>query len=458
MVVFSPWAFGTTQPWSIKAMNIAGYALGALLLTKWVARHLFGWQPERWGAANPSGWAKWNIRLLAAGTIAALAYCLISALNERARFVPAQGDFQYREALTWLPHSYNGPITWEALQKYLALALTFWAVRDWLLTRSRAEKRPEGGRSESRHRIPSRLKRLLWVLCLNGAVLALEGLIQRADGTTKLLWLVEPSINRTPDAQFGPYAYRSNGAQYLLMLWPVALGFWWMLYRSAQHDRKAGRLRLHNYLIPCILVTAIAPLASLSRAAVLIGAASVAAAMLILLILGSRASLKIVLAAALLLVAAAFVGTGMEWELLSSRFGQGPDDSGRIKIWQTTWKMYHDHPAFGSGPGTFSSIHYFYQTEEGLDWPAQAHCDWLEVLATFGWVGSSLVWTTLLLALVAPFAGARIRVPRVFIALLLLSLGTCLAFAAVDFPLMIYSILFEFILLGSLLTCVSHES
>jgi hypothetical protein len=34
MLVFGPWAFGTTQPWSIWTMNIAGYALGILLLAK----------------------------------------------------------------------------------------------------------------------------------------------------------------------------------------------------------------------------------------------------------------------------------------------------------------------------------------------------------------------------------------------------------------------------------------
>ena len=34
MVVFSPWAFGTTQAWSVEIMNDAGYLLGVLLATK----------------------------------------------------------------------------------------------------------------------------------------------------------------------------------------------------------------------------------------------------------------------------------------------------------------------------------------------------------------------------------------------------------------------------------------
>ena len=38
MVIFSPWAFGTTEPWSIWTMNISAYALGILLVTKWITR------------------------------------------------------------------------------------------------------------------------------------------------------------------------------------------------------------------------------------------------------------------------------------------------------------------------------------------------------------------------------------------------------------------------------------
>ena len=43
MVVFSPWAFGTTQHWSIWVMNGAGYGLGLLLAGKLAVR---------WGSGN----------------------------------------------------------------------------------------------------------------------------------------------------------------------------------------------------------------------------------------------------------------------------------------------------------------------------------------------------------------------------------------------------------------------
>src|SRR4051794_31187853 len=38
MIIFSPWAFGTTEPWSMRWMNAGGYALGALLIGKILLR------------------------------------------------------------------------------------------------------------------------------------------------------------------------------------------------------------------------------------------------------------------------------------------------------------------------------------------------------------------------------------------------------------------------------------
>ena len=38
IVIFSPWAFGTTQQWSIWIINIANYLLGFLIIAKWAIR------------------------------------------------------------------------------------------------------------------------------------------------------------------------------------------------------------------------------------------------------------------------------------------------------------------------------------------------------------------------------------------------------------------------------------
>ena len=97
MLVFSPWAFGTTQPWSIWTMNVAGYALGILLLVKLHIRVLKGYVAPRWESFSSHTATKTRhrhplarllVRILAGLTLAVLAYCLVSALNARATFNP----------------------------------------------------------------------------------------------------------------------------------------------------------------------------------------------------------------------------------------------------------------------------------------------------------------------------------------------------------------------------------
>ena len=43
MIVFSPWAFGATEPWPKAVMDAAGYLLGGLLAMKWLLRGSGGW-------------------------------------------------------------------------------------------------------------------------------------------------------------------------------------------------------------------------------------------------------------------------------------------------------------------------------------------------------------------------------------------------------------------------------
>lgn len=450
MILFSPWAFGTTEEWSMFAMNLAGYALGVLLLTKWIVRTADRCCIQR--RVQAAGGARIVNGLLAGATILVLAYCLVSAVNARCVYL---GDFQYKyfDCLNWLPHSYDARLTWQAFWNYLALAIDFWAVRDWLMTMEpgdRARVGPGGtGDLNSRWLIPRRLNRLLWLLALNGAVLAAEGILQRVMGAGKLLWLVEPHINKAAEAQFGPYAYRSNAAQYFLLVWPVVFGFWYVLRRRR---REGGQLRMHNHLLPCILIMAIVPLMSLSRAGAIVGGAAIIAAVFVVL-RGGRQRDKRTLAVSSLLGLAALLGGGLEWEHLAKRFDSSTLDPSRLEIWRNTWQAFTDTPVFGTGPGTFSSAYSFYWSGNNQG-TAQAHNDWLELLMTFGIAGSVLVLTAALLLLLAHRSG-RICLGKAFPKFIYIALGSCLLYAAVDFPLTIYSILFLFIVECAVLSCVS---
>jgi O-antigen ligase len=272
-------------------------------------------------------------------------------------------------------------------------------------------------------------------------------------GSGKLLWIIEPRINKSPEAQFGPYAYRSNAAQYMLMLWPLILGFWWMLGRRLK-GRRAG---FRNYLLPCVLVMAMVPLASLSRAAAVIGLASILAAIGVVLRFGERKRDALAWGISALLATGLLAGTFVEWEHLSLRFEEPSLDSSRHEIWANTWKIVKEVPLYGAGPGTFDSVYFLYRPMLSDRWAAQAHNDWLEFLATFGIAGCVFLLSGLGLVLASPLVGNRMPVPRVFLWLVCLGLVNCLVFAAMDFPFQIYSLVFLFLVLCALLTCVSRE-
>ena len=289
MLVFGPWAFGTTETWSIWTMNVAGFALGILLLTKLFIRGLKGYTALRWENVSIHSTTKTRhrhplARLLTRGlaglTLAVLAFCLVSALNARSTYDPVTRLFEYHRCFAWLPNSLDSHRTWFTFWTYLGLAGSFWAVRDWLLGMTPAEERAvrgggENGYGKVTRRLPGRLRQLLWVLCVNGALLGLECIVQRASGSTKLLFMVQPLVNPAGVDQFGPYAYRGNAADYFNLLWPVCLGFWWTLQRAGGHHFKS-----HHVLLFCAAIMAACPIISTSR-----GGALVAAGLLILVVI-----------------------------------------------------------------------------------------------------------------------------------------------------------------------------
>jgi hypothetical protein len=379
MVLFSPWAFGTTQPWAIWIMNIAGYFLGVLLLGKLAVRHWKGYRPPRWESKTGDSRSKiedsdlpssiFHLRsptqTLAILTVLILGYCFVSAVNARSTYHRSDLSFEYHQNVAWLPHSFDSGRTWFSFWGYLALACSFWSVRDWLLGKSdgetRAERQQGAGSGEQRasrmgqHRtsnvggatsaggpqatetegsesggqkpvgrcrtseaeskqpttnnqqpttkdalIPTRLRRLLWVLAINGGLLGLEGIVQRLEGSGRLLFLVKPRVNPAGETQFGPWAYRANASAYFNLLWPVCLGFWWTLHRNAgvnllclssrvggeganprEQSRDGNRMRStarHHLLLACAAIMAACPIISTSRGGALITVGQVLAA------------------------------------------------------------------------------------------------------------------------------------------------------------------------------------
>jgi hypothetical protein len=384
MVAFSPWAFGTTERWSIWTMNAAGYTLGLLLLNKLLCRRVI---LGRWWMGENSIQGRTLTGAMAVVSAGVVLYCLMSVWNPRASWDAHSQSFDYFASfIPWLPHTYHLERSLGALFDYSALFCTFWAAYDWLATgtvhRHRHEPDGEEPDAEPFQRVqppPRRLWLLLWVLSVNGALLACQGLVQRADGGGKLLWLVEGAVNREGTSQFGPYAYRSNAAQYFNLLWPVVLGFWWWLERVAQQRDPDARRAPHRILLPIAALIAVCPLVSLSRAGAMVTILCAAVTGTLLVLQATRRQRRRTLA--IVGGCVIVIGTGallMDGGELAKRFRSASADlmSGREKTYELAAKMAADFPMLGTGPGSFEAVFQLYRSSMEDYWPAQLHNDW----------------------------------------------------------------------------------
>ncbi len=442
MAVFSPWAFGTTQPWSIWTMNVCGFLVGLLFFCKWVIRRqrsksIDGPSDEK--IKVDFGFGHFLNVALQILTVVILLYCVIAALNAHATYDPFTKEFIYYSCIEWLPHSYDKASTWQAFWNYLALALIFWGFHDWLFSKNE-------GKEENRRAMPPRLRRLLWVLCLNGTLVVVQGILQRAGNSSKLLWLVEPTFYPGAQNHFGPFAYRANAAQYFNLLWPVALGFWWTLHRAGSARNS------HHLLLPCIFLIATGALISLSRGAAIITALCAVAATMVLMVAQRRDNLWMRFGLPLLLLAVFAFAAYFNGDKLIARFKQASTDKlgGRFEIYERAKKMADDFPLFGTGPNTFGTVSRLYLSEDQT-WFVQVHNDWLETRVTFGWLGFSLILTALVIVIVRCLFAGGMYSHWSSIAFLGIAIGGCLVHARFDFPLQIYSVLFLFVMTCSML-------
>ncbi|MDC0276867.1 O-antigen ligase family protein [bacterium] len=454
MVLFSPWAFGTTQHWSIWTMNITAYGLGVLLVSKWIIRWSTDFRP--WPSEAPKneisprqhrlGLILKSCNLLTAiCMLLLLGYILTSAINARASFNLQTHEYTYFEGVNKsLPHSYDAQGTWFLFWQYLGLIILFWSVRDWL-----SGARP----SRSSILLNPRLKRLLFLICLNGGALALECILQRiyyGDYRGELLFLVEPGINSGNIAQFGPFAYRSNAATYLNLIWPLGLG---LFIQLGQENLDHGKRRIGNgpelLLIPCTILAASGPIISSARggALVMIGLLILVAGSLMFMNVRSK-FLRFSVSMAL------FVGLGtayhLGWEKIEPRLVDLMQGfKGRSVISEVAIKMINEYPVFGSGPGSFEAVAQFELGEGFTSWESWVHNDYLEFYLTFGEVGGVIIVAIMVLLIMQYITIFWRDSIGSFQWLALLAVVGVATHAIMDFPLQVYSILTLLTVIGT---------
>ncbi|HTG44207.1 MAG TPA: O-antigen ligase family protein [Verrucomicrobiae bacterium] len=440
LAVATPWLFGTTEEWSVRLMNWGSFAFGLCSFAAYWTRRTTVEKRDETLVRKSLATAFFASNLLV------LTYCLTALLNARASFSSLDQTFIYNErVISWLPTTYDSKRTGQFLVNSAALFCVFWGTRHWLRM---GHQSSEGGILHQRFKV------FLWVLSINGFLLALQGTFQRLSNSSLLLWF-RRSWWGVPEGCFGPYSYRGNAADYLNLIFPVTFGFWYLLVQQ----RKSALRRIGNgpetILLPMFLAIAAASFVTLSR-----GGALVAGMILFLLIpavLTGRSSRIekagfIFLLVVLIVSVASLSGTD-----LTARFKAAFSDnlSGRSEIYKNAEHIAADFPLFGTGPGTFPSIYHLYRQSPTESRAAFLHDDWLETKVTFGWLGMSLVLLQLVLLIAWAFANRKTWASPVFTFSLFVSLAGCLIHAKADFPFQTYSIFFTFVLISATLT-VEH--
>jgi hypothetical protein len=193
------------------------------------------------------------------------------------------------------------------------------------------------------------------------------------------------------------FVYENHFAAWANLVLPVtlALGARYR-FRAVQQDRMSSPAGL-CFLAALLLAAAI--VMSRSRAGVAVMAFGVAATMWNLRVLSERTPFagpprsrwREVWNAGMCLTAAVLAGTviAREWNGLAGLLEQG---AFRFAILKDALSVLRDRPAWGAGPGTFSIVFPYYQSELLQDRTfLHAHCEPVQFLMEFGWAGGGAV-------------------------------------------------------------------
>jgi O-antigen ligase len=382
-----------------------------------------------------------------------LLYIAIQALNPAWEYI-TDGRFWWLQGMScidWLPSGMRTPFEqaspWRSLMIYSSAWMTTCAL--WIgFTR----RRP--------------LRILLVIMAVNGALLALVGLVQRALGAEEILWFY-----RSASSDFAAtFISRNHGAAYLNLVLAVssALAIWY--YRR--------QLRRGEYSSPALvfgffaLLIALMVLYSYSRAGgfLMIGFLAVAVGLVgRRLLFSTDQGQSPLVATVLLVVVVAFAGYGI-YSLKTDRIrdrlkeiSKDLDAGGELPRWvaaTATWEMAHDQLITGWGAGSFRFYFPVYQvrhpaivTDLGTGkrslWE-HAHDDYLEILAEVGAIGCSILAIGFLYYLIQMTSLRIWRHPPSMV-LVLGCLGTALH-ATVDFPFFCPAVLITWCALWPILT------
>ena len=238
------------------------------------------------------------------------------------------------------------------------------------------------------------LSHIIRGLAVLGGLLALCGIVQKALWNGRIYGVWQPVEQGLP---FGPFVNRNHFAGWTLMAMPTTVGY--LIARTTHGMRRVRRdwrsrivwlssLEASETILIAfaVLLMALGLTMSMSRSGTLglIGALMLSA-FFVIRHRAASAARRGILATYFVVVAITAVGwAGVD--RLMARFGENdPLTFGnRTGIWSDSLRIVSDFPVFGTGLNTYGVATLFYQTVMPDKHVAQAHNDYLQLLAEGG--------------------------------------------------------------------------
>jgi O-antigen ligase len=224
-----------------------------------------------------------------------------------------------------------------------------------------------------------------------GAILALIGIGQRAMWNGRIYGFWKTIEGGSP---FGPFVNRNHFAGWMLMALPLVLGYFVGRLAAAERRSRSWRDRLvwlssaeasEIMLVgAAIFLMALSATMTMSRSGLggLVAAAAISGWFIVRRQSLSRRTTVVACMCAVLIAAAWLTGV----DRLAAQFSSpdGIDAVSRLSIWRDTWHMARLFPLTGTGIDTFGTMTLFYQTADPSLHFAEAHNDYLQLVAEGG--------------------------------------------------------------------------
>jgi len=377
LLVFTPLAFGTVEPWSEATAELV--VLGMVVV--WLLGMLRDWEIR---VELPPAWLPVSLLLgLIFLQAMPLPLALTQVISPWTTGFYDQASAYTRVEMSSVPLSLAPHDTWREALKLGAVAAFFLVCYNVYRTRAQ-------------------VRRAVWTMIALGTTISLFGVVQRVTWNGRFYWFGPEAPHRNA---FGPFVNRAHFAGLMVIIVPMALALWLGSRRTPGRKQLirtlADRFRIWNTseagpttLIPIfVLVMGGATLVSGTRG----GLVALLVVLLAMVVVGTRertgAATRLAAYSALIVLAGLWVGSDIVQGTLERLAGEieQRSESARVLIWTDSLALWGNAPFLGTGLATFETIFPRVRTLVAPVVFTHAESDWVQLATDTGLAGLAMI-------------------------------------------------------------------